>query len=84
MAISFTKVEENRYGLDCQGYFCPHPQLYTRKAMKQLKTGDVLTVVVDNPSSVESIHSLCKKVGYKILESNNASGVFRISIEKTS
>lgn len=84
MAVSLQKIEERNYELDCRGYVCPYPQLYTKKAMEKLQPGDVLTVIIDNPSSAETIHSLCKKERHKITESNKSSGIFRIRIEKVS
>jgi TusA-related sulfurtransferase len=51
MAVKFEKVSDGNYMLDVLGYVCPHPQLYTKKAMEKLKQGDTLELVFDNPSS---------------------------------
>lgn len=41
--------------VNCLGDSCPRPQLLTKKALKGLGEGEVVEVMVDNPSSVEAI-----------------------------
>jgi TusA-related sulfurtransferase len=55
--MKFEKKSEHEYLLDVKGYVCPHPQIYTKKALEKLQSGDILEVVFDNPSSGESISS---------------------------
>ena len=68
MAMKFEKKEDGVYMLDVQGYVCPHPQLYTKKALEKLKSGEVLELVFDNPSSGESISSMCGVSGNNIID----------------
>lgn len=70
MAVRFEKVDEGVYVLDVQGYVCPHPQIYTKKALEKLKEGEVLDLMFDNPSSGESIIAMCAAAGNEILEKN--------------
>ena len=49
--MKFEKQGEGLYRLDVTGYVCPHPQLYTKKALEKIASGDVLELVFDNPSS---------------------------------
>ncbi len=70
MAVRFEKVSEVVYVLDVQGYVCPHPQIYTKKALEKLKEGEVLELMFDNPSSGESIVAMCEAAGNEILEKN--------------
>ena len=51
MAIKFEKVAEGQYQLDVKGYVCPHPQIYTKKALDKMHPGEVLELLFDNPSS---------------------------------
>jgi tRNA 2-thiouridine synthesizing protein A len=74
MAVKFEKVSDDTYMLDVQGYVCPHPQLYTKKAMEKLKQGEVLELVFDNPSSGESIIAMCQTDGNEIVEQARQSG----------
>jgi len=82
MAMKFEKKGESEYMLDVQGYVCPHPQIYTKKALEKLKPGDTLEVVFDNPSSSESIASMCDSNGNEIVEKSQVSGKFVWKIKK--
>lgn len=68
MAMKFEKKEGGAYMLDVQGYVCPHPQLYAKKALEKIKSGEVLEIVFDNPSSGESISSMCDSKGDAIID----------------
>jgi len=74
MAVKFEKVSDGTYLLDVQGYVCPHPQLYTKKAMEKLKQGEILELVFDNPSSGESILAMCQTDGNEIVEQTRQAG----------
>lgn len=80
MAIKFEKMSEGVYHLDCLGYVCPHPQIYTKKMLEKIPSGGVLEVEFDNPSSSESITAMCKAAGNEIIDQDVAGGryVFRI------
>lgn len=82
MAVKFEKVSDGDYLLDVTGYVCPHPQMYTKKVMGKLESGDVLTLVFDNPSSGESIVAMCDSDGNELLERSDESGTFRWRIRK--
>jgi tRNA 2-thiouridine synthesizing protein A len=82
MAVKFEKKAEGHYMLDVLGYVCPHPQIYTKKAMEKLSPGDVLEVVFDNPSSSETIGAMCEREGHKILERHMEGGKFTLKIQK--
>lgn len=82
MAIKFDKKKDGLYTLDCLGYVCPHPQIYTKKALEKIKEGEILEVVFDNPSSSESISAMCEASGNEIVETNNENGKFVIKIKK--
>lgn len=74
MAVKFEKLGEGSYMLDVKGYVCPHPQLYTKKCLEKLKQGEVLELVFDNPSSGESIASMCQANGDDILTKEKDAG----------
>jgi len=80
--VKVKKLEDGVYQLDVKGYVCPHPQLYTMKTLQKLKSGDVLEVLFDNPSSEESITALCDKEGHEIIEKRSDGGTFVYRIKK--
>ncbi|MFO8005375.1 sulfurtransferase TusA family protein [Thioalkalivibrio sp.] len=82
MAIKFEKSGEGLYTLDVTGYTCPHPQMYTKKALQKIVSGDVLTLVFDNPSSGESIISMCESEGNDLFDRSDLGGTFTWKIRK--
>ncbi|MEE8343157.1 MAG: sulfurtransferase TusA family protein [Gammaproteobacteria bacterium] len=82
MAMQFKKLSDGKYLLDVKGYVCPHPQIYTKKALEKLKTGDILELIFDNPSSGESIATMCDNTGDEIIERKQEEGQFVWNIQK--
>ena len=33
--MNFEKTSDGKYNLDVKGYVCPHPQIYTKKALEK-------------------------------------------------
>jgi tRNA 2-thiouridine synthesizing protein A len=68
--------------LDCIGDSCPRPQLMTKKALKLAASGDVIEVVVDNPSSVEAIPPMMSDLEASHLETVKAARWWEIYVRK--
>jgi len=83
MAMKFEQTNEGNYMLDVTGYVCPHPQIYTKKALERIKAGDMLQVKFDNPSSGESISTMCENTGDEIIEKKKEGGQFIWNIQKS-
>ncbi len=49
--------------IDCRGAVCPRPQLLTMKALEQMQNGQVVELLVDNPSSTEAIPAMTLTLG---------------------
>lgn len=82
MAVKFENTEPGKFVLNVTGYTCPHPQMYTKKALQKLASGDELTLVFDNPSSGESIISMCESAGDEMVSRSDAGGTFTWVIKK--
>jgi tRNA 2-thiouridine synthesizing protein A len=82
MAMTFTTKEQGIYSLEVTGYVCPHPQIYTKKALEKIHGGDVLEVTFDNPSSSESVSAMCDSNGNEIIEKIAEGGKFTFRIKK--
>jgi len=80
--MKFEKKSEGVYTLDVKGYVCPHPQIYTKKALAKVQPGEVVEVVFDNPSSGESIATMCDNTGDEIVEKKDEGGQFVWDIKK--
>jgi tRNA 2-thiouridine synthesizing protein A len=82
MAVKFEMILDGEYLLDVKGYVCPHPQVYTKKALQKLKAGEVLTLIFDNPSSGESIIAMCETSGDELFERSEGNGTYTWKIRK--
>lgn len=82
MGMKFDKLADGQYQLNVNGYVCPHPQIYTKKALEKLKSGDVLELLFDNPSSGESIIAMIENDGNELIQQENESGQFSWRIQK--
>lgn len=74
MAVKFEQTGDGEFSLNVCGYSCPHPQVYTKKALEKMASGDVLTLVFDNPSSGESIIAMCDNEGNDLFEQGSDGG----------
>ncbi len=83
MGMKFEKIEDGRFRLNVNGYVCPHPQIYTKKALERLSSGDILELLFDNPSSGESIEQMIDNDGNMLVEQLLESGQFEWHIEKS-
>lgn len=68
--------------VDCLGCSCPRPQLMTKKAMAEVGSGEVIEVVLDNPSSVEALPPMCDELNATHLETIKDSADWRVYIRK--
>lgn len=80
--MKFEKKSEGLYALDVCGYVCPHPQLYTKKALEKMKDGELLELLFDNASSGESIAAMCDSKGHEVVEKVTDSGKYAWKIKK--
>jgi len=68
--------------LDVRGEVCPYPDVKTQKKVKNMKSGEVLEVLVDYPLSAERIPRSMEKSGHKILKvEKTGTGEWRILIK---
>lgn len=70
--------------IDVKGQICPYPIIATRAALKDLKAGDVLEVVTDNPPTAnETLPQLCELKSYDFERVELAAGVWRCLVRKS-
>jgi tRNA 2-thiouridine synthesizing protein A len=75
--------KKGEYRLDVTGYTCPYPVIYLKKALSQLKEGDILEVVFDNPPSCETIPEAVREEGHEIIDFSRVDeGLWRITVKR--
>ena len=52
--------------VDCKGMACPLPVVNAKKAAEELKSGDVLTVLVDNEIAVQNLTRFAEHKGFAV------------------
>lgn len=68
--------------VDCIGDSCPRPQLMTKKAVGEAKAGDVVEVVLDNPTSVEALPPMCTEIAATHLDTVKDARCWKVYVRK--
>jgi len=75
------KVKPNKT-LDCLGLFCPEPVFRTRMELDDIRIGEVLEVLADDPAAEADIRSLVKRLEQEIVDVSKDGNTVRILIKK--
>jgi len=68
--------------LDLKGLACPLPILKTGKALAGLPKGGTLEVFATDPGSIPDFTAFCETTGNRMVEQDQASGIYRFVIER--
>jgi tRNA 2-thiouridine synthesizing protein A len=68
--------------LDLKGLACPLPILKTGKALAGLPKGGTLEVFATDPGSIPDFTAFCETTGNRMVEQDEASGIYRFVIER--
>jgi tRNA 2-thiouridine synthesizing protein A len=68
--------------LDCKGLSCPMPIIKLSKALKSMKSGEVLEMIGSDPGSKTDVPAWCGKTGNIFLEQAEDNGAFTFYIKK--
>jgi len=75
------KVRPDRT-LDCLGLYCPEPVFRTRMELDDIRIGEILEVLADDPAAEADIRSLVKHLEQEIVKANKDGNTVRILIRK--
>ncbi|HPG61529.1 MAG TPA: sulfurtransferase TusA family protein [Casimicrobium sp.] len=62
--------------VDARGLNCPLPILRTKKALNDMKTGEVLRVVATDPASQRDFQAFARQTGNALVDQSAANGEF--------
>jgi len=68
--------------LDCLGLYCPEPVFKTRMELDEMKVGEILEVVADDPAAEEDIKSLVRNLEQEIVDETKEGNTVRFLIKK--
>ena len=69
--------------IDCIGLFCPMPIVKTREALHDMRVGELLAMLSDDPASDPDMRSWCATAGQDLTQVTREGGVFRFLVRKT-
>jgi TusA-related sulfurtransferase len=75
-------MNEPKRKLDCIGLYCPQPLFQTREAIDEIKVGEILEVVADDPAAEEDLKRFAKRTGHKIINFEKKADILRFLIKK--
>lgn len=61
------KETKETKSLDCIGLFCPMPIVKTKTELDEMKPGEVLEILADDPGFEKDLPAWCKMTGQKLL-----------------
>jgi len=67
--------------VDCRGLNCPQPVINTKKALEEITTGQVVTIV-DNPVARKNVTLFAQNAGHRV-EDREENGAYYITITKS-
>ncbi len=62
--------------IDTRGLNCPLPILKAKKALADMRSGDVLKVLATDPGSVRDFQAFARQTGNELIEQSDADGDF--------
>jgi tRNA 2-thiouridine synthesizing protein A len=68
--------------LDCLGLFCPEPVFKTRLQLDEMKIGETLEILADDPAAKPDLENLAKNLGQEVVSATQEDDVTRILIKK--
>ena len=71
----------SEYSLDAKRLLCPLPVIRTQDKVKQLKSGDMLTVTCTDPGVLQDIPAWCRINGHKVLRTHASEYEYIITLE---
>ena len=68
--------------LDAKGLSCPLPILKTKKALNDLRSGQVLKVLATDPGSIKDMQAFSRQTGNTLLSSTEEDNAFVFLMRK--
>lgn len=71
----------NQETLDARRLLCPLPVIRTQDKVKNLNSGDVLTIYCTDPGVMQDIPAWCRINGHQVMETHSEEGEYIIILE---
>jgi len=77
-----SKDENPARTLDCLGLYCPEPLFQTRENIDQIKVGEILEVITDDPAAEEDLKRFAKRAGHEVVSFEKGDDHMRFLIKR--
>ncbi len=67
---------------DASGLLCPEPVMMLHGKVKELDTGQTLTVIATDPSTTRDIPKFCKFLDHELVDTEETGGKYYFLIRK--
>jgi tRNA 2-thiouridine synthesizing protein A len=68
--------------LDAKGMLCPMPVISVKRAIKNLRRGQILAISATDKGACRDIPAWAEQTGHTLLNSTEENGIFTFYIEK--
>ena len=68
--------------VDARGLNCPLPILRTKKALNDMKSGQVLRILATDPTALRDFEAFAKQTGNELLQHVEQDGVFTFLLRR--
>jgi len=68
--------------VDARGKSCPLPIVLTAKALRNVASGQTVTIMADDRAFPEDIQAWCRKMSHELLSLESKTGFFEAVVKK--
>ena len=70
------------YQLDTQGLLCPEPVMMLHNKIRDMNSGECVTVLATDPSATRDVPKFCQFLGHQLIEQTEQENVYCFVIKK--
>lgn len=70
------------YEIDLRGVICPYNFVKTKLKLEEMKSGEVLAVILDDGEPIKNVPESVRSEGHLILQQDPLAGAYRVIIQK--
>jgi tRNA 2-thiouridine synthesizing protein A len=75
-------TDSSEHILDARGLDCPEPVMLLHNQVRDMKSGDTVTVMATDPSTERDIPKFCVFLGHELLSQDRAGDEYHYRIRK--
>ena len=79
-----TKDFETKKSFDFMGLKCPLPVLKTKRALKEVKDGEIIEVLTDDPAANLDLKHFCEVSGNILINITTEKNIIKCLIQKNT